>query len=120
MRRAVALLLLATATFGSAAAMAPPAIAGPPDPATIKPEIVWKKIPFGTKRKRQMAAYSNRHYAERTWRLTDPRVVVEHYTDGTSFDSAWGTSRATASTSASTRACARTSSSIRTARSISS
>jgi beta-N-acetylhexosaminidase len=75
------LLLLAGAPAASAA----------PSPADVKPAIVWKKIPFGAKRKRQMAAYSERHYGERTWRLTDPQVVVEHYTDGTSFDSAWNT-----------------------------
>ncbi len=61
----------------------------PPDPGDVKPAIVWKKIPFGAKRKRQMAAYSLRHYGERTWRLADPQVIVEHYTAGTSFDSAW-------------------------------
>jgi N-acetylmuramoyl-L-alanine amidase-like protein len=67
-----------------------PASAGdPPDPGEIQPQIVWKKIPFGAKRKRQMAAYSKRHYGERTYELTDPKVVVEHYTAGTSFDSAW-------------------------------
>lgn len=35
-------------------------------------------IPFGPKRKRQMAAYSHRHYGERRWRLRHPRVIVEH------------------------------------------
>jgi N-acetylmuramoyl-L-alanine amidase len=35
-------------------------------------------IPFGPKRKRQMAAYSERHYGERTWRLRHPRAIVEH------------------------------------------
>jgi beta-N-acetylhexosaminidase len=58
-------------------------------PSAIAPRIVWRKIPFGVRRKRQMAAYSQRHYGERTWRLTDPKVIVEHYTDGTSFDPAW-------------------------------
>ncbi len=61
------------------------------DPSSLKPAIVWKKIPFGATRKRQMAAYSKRHYGERTWELSDPRVVVEHYTDGSSFSSAWNT-----------------------------
>jgi beta-N-acetylhexosaminidase len=61
----------------------------PPDPGDVRPEIVWKKIPFGAKRKRQMAAYSRRHYGERAWRLEDPQVIVEHYTAGTSVDSAW-------------------------------
>jgi beta-N-acetylhexosaminidase len=67
-----------------------PASAGePPDARDVRPEIAWKKIPFGAKRKRQMAAYSLRHYGERAWGLVDPRVIVEHYTDGNSFDSAW-------------------------------
>jgi N-acetylmuramoyl-L-alanine amidase len=35
-------------------------------------------IPFGPKRKHEMAAYSARHYGERTWRLRRPRVIVEH------------------------------------------
>ena len=61
----------------------------PPDPTEIRPEIVWKEIPFGAQRKRQMAAYSRRHYGEREWRLLDPQVIVEHYTAGTSLDSAW-------------------------------
>jgi beta-N-acetylhexosaminidase len=89
MRRAIAVLLLSMATVASAATLAPPARATTPDPGSIKPAIVWKKIPFGAKRKRQMAAYSKRHYGTHTWHLTDPHVVVEHYTDGTSFDSAW-------------------------------
>jgi N-acetylmuramoyl-L-alanine amidase-like protein len=35
-------------------------------------------IPFGPKRKAEMAAYSERHYGEDTWRLKHPRVIVEH------------------------------------------
>ena len=60
-----------------------------PDPGDVKPEIVWRRIPFGPRRARQTAAYSKRHYGERTFELLDPQVVVEHYTAGTSFDSAW-------------------------------
>lgn len=44
------------------------------------PVDAWP-IPFGEKRKREMAAYSARHYGERTWRLRRlrrPRVIVEH------------------------------------------
>jgi len=70
-----------------ALALASPAAA--PKASTLAPPIVWKKIPFGKKRKRQMAAYSKRHYGRWAWRLTDPQAIVEHYTDGTSFQSAW-------------------------------
>ncbi len=66
-----------------------PAEAIEPSPREVMPEIEWKKIPFGARRKRQMAAYSRRHYGERTWELTSPKVLVQHYTAGTSFDGAW-------------------------------
>ncbi|MCB0865235.1 MAG: N-acetylmuramoyl-L-alanine amidase [Solirubrobacterales bacterium] len=45
-----------------------------------EPKIEFDPIPFGHDRKRQMAAYSKRHYGERTWRLTDPKAIVLHYT----------------------------------------
>jgi len=84
-RRVLALAVLGLFAFADL-----PALAGtPPDPGDVKPVVVWKKIPFGAKRKRQMAAYSKRHYGERTYELVDPKVVVEHYTAGTSLDSAW-------------------------------
>lgn len=60
-----------------------------PDPGSLKPAIVWKKIPFGSKRRRQTAAYSKRHYGERAWELSDPRVLVEHYTNGDEFQGTW-------------------------------
>jgi N-acetylmuramoyl-L-alanine amidase len=56
-----------------------------------KPKIVWDPIPFGARRKREMAAYSQRHYGKRTWHLSDPHVIVEHYTDGTTYSGAWST-----------------------------
>ena len=46
--------------------------------ADLRPKIQVRAIPFGPKRKRQMAAYSARHYGERTWRLRRPRVIVQH------------------------------------------
>lgn len=48
-------------------------LAAPPAP----PVKSWP-IPYGQKRKREMAAYSERHYGERTWRLRHPKVIVEH------------------------------------------
>lgn len=57
---------IATATAGLA-------FPSPPSPPVKK----WP-IPYGAKRKHQMAAYSARHYGERTWRLQRPRVIVEH------------------------------------------
>jgi N-acetylmuramoyl-L-alanine amidase len=59
--------------------------------APPKPPIVQKPIPFGAERRAEMAAYATRHYGIRSWRLLHPHVIVEHYTDGPSFASAWST-----------------------------
>jgi beta-N-acetylhexosaminidase len=56
-----------------------------------KPYIVAKPIPFPGQRKREMAAYAMRHYGLHTYRLKNPHVIVEHYTAGTSFSSAYDT-----------------------------
>src|SRR6201995_5225614 len=56
-----------------------------------KPAIVQKKIPFGAKRKQEMAAYAQRHYGIDTYRLRDPRVIVEHYTVTSTFSATWNT-----------------------------
>ena len=53
--------------------------------------IVQKPIPFGAERRAETAKYAARHYGLHTWRLTHPRVIVEHYTAGTTFSSAWNT-----------------------------
>ena len=56
-----------------------------------EPPTVLRRIPFGRRRKAEMARYSLRHYGTKTWRLTDPKVIVEHYTDSSTFSSAWNT-----------------------------
>jgi N-acetylmuramoyl-L-alanine amidase len=63
--------------FFAAAALVAPAPAPPPAPAARPPVHAWL-IPFGARRRSEMAAYSARHYGERTWRLRRPRVIVEH------------------------------------------
>ena len=67
--------------------------------AAPKPAIVWKPIPFPTVRKAETAAYAQRHYGLRTWRLVNPRVIVEHYTASTTFSSAYATFSADAADS---------------------
>src|SRR6187551_1288088 len=52
--------------------------AGLAGPAPPPPPIKSWPIPFGPQRKHEMAAYSARHYGERTWRLRHPQVIVEH------------------------------------------
>jgi N-acetylmuramoyl-L-alanine amidase len=58
-----------------------------------KPNIVWDPIPFGPTRKAQMVTYTRRHYGsflKPTWRLTDPHVIVIHYTEA-SYGSTFNT-----------------------------
>ncbi|MFP5388843.1 MAG: N-acetylmuramoyl-L-alanine amidase, partial [Thermoleophilia bacterium] len=57
----------------------------------LRPQIIRRSIPFGPKRKRQMAAYSQRHYGERTWRLKHPRVIVEHWAEAATAASVYDT-----------------------------
>jgi N-acetylmuramoyl-L-alanine amidase len=69
-------------------ALAVPAGAAAP---SIAPHVVWKPIPFGAKRRAEMAAYAQRHYGLATARLVRPRVIVEHFTATPSFSSVWNT-----------------------------
>jgi N-acetylmuramoyl-L-alanine amidase len=62
-----------------------------PDVSALRPAIVKRFIPYGARRRRQMAAYSKRHYGLRRWRLTRRIAVVEHYTTGTTWQGAWNT-----------------------------
>ncbi|HEV7614954.1 MAG TPA: peptidoglycan recognition family protein [Solirubrobacterales bacterium] len=72
---AVGTLLLAALAIASGG----PATAAPTATASIsRPPIASHLIPFGPKRKREMAAYSQRHYGQHRWRLRHPRVIVEH------------------------------------------
>jgi N-acetyl-anhydromuramyl-L-alanine amidase AmpD len=48
-------------------------------------------IHYGHARKREMARYSERHYGHHTWRLRHKRVIVLHFTGGTSWRSAYNT-----------------------------
>jgi N-acetylmuramoyl-L-alanine amidase len=59
--------------------------------AAARPRIVQRPIPFPRKRKREMRLYARRHYGIDDFRLRDPHVVVEHYTDGDTFGSAYNT-----------------------------
>ncbi len=76
------LALLATAALA----------AGPASPAdSIRPPIVQRPIPFGARRKREMAAYARRHYGLSTARLRSPRVIVEHLTVNDSIQATFDT-----------------------------
>jgi N-acetylmuramoyl-L-alanine amidase len=59
--------------------------------APARPRIEWRPIPFPLKRKLEMQAYAKRHYVIDSWRLREPRVIVEHFTASETFLSAYAT-----------------------------
>jgi N-acetylmuramoyl-L-alanine amidase len=79
-----------SASGGSAPTVpvAPPAVVAP------KPHVISDPIPFGSERKAQMAAYVRRHYGSfmaPTYKLTDPHVIVIHYTETPTFQATYNT-----------------------------
>jgi N-acetylmuramoyl-L-alanine amidase len=87
----------ATSRVPSAASARVPTVAAPPTPdpmqalARLRPRIHRWPIPFGDARKREMAAYSLRHYGEDTYVLSKPKVIVEHYTETATAQEAYNT-----------------------------
>jgi N-acetyl-anhydromuramyl-L-alanine amidase AmpD len=56
---------------------------------TDKPRMSWDPIPFGARRRAQMARYAERHYGTRTARLSEPRQIVLHFTVSSTYGSVW-------------------------------
>ncbi len=79
----------ALAVAASAASAMPIGGAGGSAPRLAKPTIREDHVGYGDRRRRQMAAYSERHYGDREWRLTDPKVIVLHFTATGSYRSVW-------------------------------
>ena len=66
----------------------------PPAVVVPKPHIIWDPIPFGPERKAQMVGYVRRHYGSfmtPTYKLTDPHVIVIHYTQTPTFQATYNT-----------------------------
>jgi hypothetical protein len=59
--------------------------------SAARPPIARWLIPFGPKRKREMAAYSERHYGEDQWQLRHPHVIVEHVAETSSAAAVYNT-----------------------------
>jgi N-acetylmuramoyl-L-alanine amidase len=51
-----------------------------------RPAIVWNPIPFPDARKQETKAYAQEHYGLDSFELTDPQVIVEHFTASSTFD----------------------------------
>jgi hypothetical protein len=84
-------VLIAAHGDDSTGAAAHLANTGMPARRVSLPEMTRHPIPFPAKRKRQMAAYSERHYGEHTWRLTHPHVIVEHWAEAGTAASVYNT-----------------------------
>jgi N-acetylmuramoyl-L-alanine amidase len=83
----VASLSTSPSPTSSASATPTPSPSPSPSPSVTRPPIVRDFISYGSVRRGQMAAYSQRHYGTRTW-LLRPRVIVLHYTVGSTYRSA--------------------------------
>jgi N-acetylmuramoyl-L-alanine amidase len=87
----------ATRTVPAASTVSAPATSPSPAPRPVaspgppQPSIHQWPIPYGAARKREMAAYSLRHYGEHTYVLSRPRVIVEHYTETATAQEAFNT-----------------------------
>jgi N-acetyl-anhydromuramyl-L-alanine amidase AmpD len=59
--------------------------------AAPRPTIQQRPIPFGAQRKAETVRYAERHYGLATWRLRNPKVIVEHLTVTPSIDATYNT-----------------------------
>ena len=87
----IAILALGWGAGSLAAARGGDGEAGATASAAARPPIHRWLIPFGHKRKREMAAYSLRHYGRATWRLRHPHVIVEHVAEASSAAAVYNT-----------------------------
>ena len=90
----VALIMSSVAGAGAASGSAPERaaiVSGQQALAALRPAIHRWPIPFGSTRRREMAAYSLRHYGEDSYVLRQPKVIVEHFTDTATAEAAYNT-----------------------------
>jgi N-acetyl-anhydromuramyl-L-alanine amidase AmpD len=90
----IAALLTAAMLLSGGGGGAPSAAVVPADAAASaapRPAITKRAIPYGKARKRDMAAYSKRHYGHYKWRLANPKLIVQHYAVAGSIDAIYNT-----------------------------
>jgi N-acetylmuramoyl-L-alanine amidase len=90
------LILAVTAIVVAVGIGAGSGAASPPSAETsaaTKPPINKKLIPYPKKRKREMAAYSKRHYGQYKWRLVNPKVIVIHFAQAGNIGAIFNTFR---------------------------
>jgi N-acetylmuramoyl-L-alanine amidase len=93
MSRLVIAILAIAAVVGAGAGTGAGAQPTATTSAVAKPPIHKMLIPYPKKRKREMAAYSKRHYGQNKWRLNNPQVIVIHYAVAGSISSIFNTFR---------------------------
>jgi beta-N-acetylhexosaminidase len=87
-----ALLAMALAASGGHSIHGPAAARAASTGTQIAPPpIVRRLIPFPRKRKNEMAAYARRHYGINSYKLVNPHVIVEHYTETSTFQQTYNT-----------------------------
>jgi N-acetylmuramoyl-L-alanine amidase len=87
----------ATSPGTTPADSSPPSSSAAPSPGGVaRPGIVQRPIPFPESRRQEMVVYAERHYGISSAELRHPHVIVEHFTGGDSFQSAWNTFAANA------------------------
>jgi hypothetical protein len=93
LRIAALMAVLCTAVIAPVAGRDAGAVAAASKPhgSVPEPKTRWDPIPYGKGRKRQMANYSHRHYGKRAWRLSDPDVIVLHYTATSTYGPVFNT-----------------------------
>ena len=87
--RAIAIAVLVAVAL--TASTAPPGPEAASTAAATKPPIRKMLIPYTKKRKRDMAAYSKRHYGAYKWRLRNPKLIVIHYAVAGSISTIYNT-----------------------------
>ena len=70
---------------GTAAGLNPSTAPG--QAQVVAPPIVLDLVPYGPRRKAEMAAFSRRHYGQATWVL-HPQAIVLHYTATSTYAAA--------------------------------
>ncbi len=87
--RVLAVLVVLALVVGTGAVASGEPRAG--SAAAAKPAIQKRLIPYPKKRKREMAAYSKRHYGQYKWALVDPKLIVIHYAAAGSIGAIYNT-----------------------------
>jgi N-acetylmuramoyl-L-alanine amidase len=93
LRRLIAALVGLAVLIGAGALASSGLTAGPtasPSAAT-RPDIHKMLIRYTKKRKREMASYSKHHYGQYKWRLNNPKLIVEHYSEAGSISAIFNT-----------------------------